>query len=705
MTSLLPISLVGASPLFNDLERVEEINRKIADELPFFYNYSFVGGYFTMPSARMAKAGTIALGGASASPYYNFGLNFQVFDHVELAGNYRIFRGITEQNFGHEGFGDDAERIGNFKLALLLPEDGFSILPSIAIGCEDFVGTKRFNAKYVVVTQRWLDANLEFTLGYGQGRINGIFGGAAWSPFRAFRSKFLRTLSLIGEYDAINYKKHPHEHPRGRKVKTRVNAGLSYTLGDTLQLSVSSLRGREIAASASLRYPLGDSKGLFAKVQDPLIYSSPIDTEPLGVLRGEKELARELAYAFSDQGLDLYTVYLAYTPDHKKSLYLKIINNRYREERVVRDRLEHLLSALAPSDIAQIVVVIEAVGTTSHAYTFRREDLMRYQERHMGRFELEALAPMREAPSTPSDYDATLLFHRKKRIWEFTVNPRLLTFFGSAKGKFKYNLAMTASPEGYLFDQVYYRMLFSYNIKSSFANLGQQDRLNPSKLLNVRTDSLRYYQSNTVAMEEAYLQRGWNLGRGWFYRLSGGYFEPAYGGGATELLYFPLHSPFAMGVEAAVVEKRRYKGVAFTDKIRKLDKEGHAKLVHFLGVQYFFNFYYEYKPLNIELKVKVGRFLAKDVGVRAELARYFRSGLRFGIWYTHTNARDVVNGKVYHDKGFSFTVPFDMFLKQSSRNYIGYATSVWLRDQGAVAGTGRTLFYTLLEERYNYDKK
>jgi hypothetical protein len=40
-----------------------------------------------------------------------------------------------------------------------------------------------------------------------------------------------------------------------------------------------------------------------------------------------------------------------------------------------------------------------------------------------------------------------------------------------------------------------------------------------------------------------------------------------------------------------------------------------------------------------------------------------------------------------------------MFLKQSSRSYMGYAMAAWLRDQAASAETGRKLYYTLREER------
>jgi hypothetical protein len=689
------------SSLFTDLETIERINKEIKDELPLFYNYSFVGGYFTMPSARMAKSGTIAAGAARLPPYNNYGLNFQVFDHLEISGNYRIFKGITEQNFGNQGFGDDAERIGNFKFALLLPEDGYSMLPAIVLGAEDFVGTRRFHAKYAVITKSFLGANLELSFGWGKGRIKGPFGGGAWSPFRHQKS-FLKNFSILAEYDAVNYKKHAHEHPKGRRVASRINVGASYLAWDALQLSFSSLRGREIAASASLRYPLGTSLGLFPKVQDAVPYCSPIDTEPLGPLRSQKQLAHELAYAFSDQGLDLFTVYLLYTPDRKKMLYLKVVNNRYREEKVVRDRIEHLLSALIPSDVDLIRVVIESDAIATQSYLYRREDLVNYRTGVIGKFELETLSPMEEPVRKPGIYDSTPLFHRRKEVWSLTFCPRLLTFFGSAKGKLKYSLGLTASPEGYLFDQVYYKFLFSYAIKSSLAGLGQQDALNPSYLINVRTDTLRYYQTNSVSMEEAFLQKGWNIIPGIYGRVATGYFEPAYGGFAGELLYFPVQSCFAVGVEAATVWKRHYKGVAFTGKIRKLLKDGTVTHVPFLGQQYFVDLYYDFKPLHLEFKATAGQFLAKDLGVRVEAARYFPSGLRFSIWYTYTSARDIVNGRKYHDQGFAFYIPFDMFLRQSSRTYLGYAMSVWLRDQGAQAATGKPLYWTLKEARYNY---
>lgn len=703
---LLPFTLLASQvnaddSLFRDLNLVETINKELADELPFIYNFSMMGGYFNMPSARMNKSGSVALGFSYVPPYDVYGVNFQTFDRIELSANYRIFNGVLEGNFGHEGFGDDAERVGNFKIGILTPEDGFSRLPLISIGAEDFIGSKRFNSQYIVMTKQFLNANLECTLGWGKKRINGFFGGMTWTPFRKTSIPFLKDITLLAEYDAINYKNHATEHPDGRKVKSRINGGISFVGWETLQLSVSSVRGTDIAAAASIRYPLGTTSGIFPKIDDPSPYQSPVDTEPLGIHRLDQEFIHEIAYALSDQGLDLYTAYLTYDAPIGKILWLKIVNNRYREEAIVRDRIQHVLASLIPSNIALTRVVIEADAVICQEYDFRTEDLKNWRLQLISTFELETLSPIKEATRRPKEYDSALLFQRHKPIWSFTLLPRILTFFGSASGKFKYSLSAIAYPEGYLFDELYYHLQLSYDILSSTSGIGSPDRNNPSKLPNVRTDTLSYYKRNTFAMEQAYMQKSWNLGKGFFYRLGAGYFEPAYGGGSTELLYFPVQSNWAIGFEFAAVMKRRYHGVQFTSTIREF-RDGRLTQIPFIGLQYFLDFYYDYKPLKVDLIVSLGQFLARDKGVRTEIGRYFKSGMRFALWCTVTNGNDHVNGSIYFDKGFSFSMPLDIFLKQSSRTYLGYAMAAWLRDVGARAETGKHLYWILEKERYNY---
>lgn len=688
----------GVSQLFKDLSLVNRVNKEIEDTLPFHYNYSLMGGYFSMPSARMNKVGTVALGFAYLPPYRNYAATIQALERLEFGINYTTYIGIPDPAMGLMGFGDFTDRGANVKIALLQKSDGFSYFPEISVGLEDFYGTKRFHAFYVVGTKEILDWNLEATLGWGKGRIKGFFGGLGWTPFRKSRVPVVNRLTLLGEWDATDYKKHLYEHPKGRQIKNRLNIGLTTSVFDILQLSVSTLRGEKIAASASLNYNIGDTKGFFPKVDNPPYYRSPANSEPIGYLRSEKELSLEMAFAFAEQGLNLYRLYITTDEHNGRALWMKMINNRYRDERDVKRRIESVLSANTPADIDTISIVIEADGIPSYEYRFRSEDLKRFKEGRIGNYELETLSPMKEPTAPPNSFEGTLLYHRTKAIWTFNIRPRLITFFGSATGKFKYSAGVVAGPEGYLFDQLYYKIQGAYNIHSSISDIGDMDMLNPSQILNVRSDSVRYFQTNTLALEEAYIQRGFYLSKGWYGRLSTGYFEPAYAGVAAEFLYYPVGSNWGIGVEAAGVLKRRYRGLGFTTKIRKFDRFD-PEFVHFIGYQYFLDLYYDIKPLQIDFKVSLGKFLARDVGARFELGRYFRSGFRFSVWYSLTNAHDTVNGSRYRDKGVSFLIPFDFFLKKSSRTYIPYALSVWLRDTGARAATGKRLYNTLHEER------
>lgn len=664
----------SARDLFADLELVYEIDRALNDKLPFYYNYFLMGGYFNVPSSRMASTGNVGLGAGKIASHTLYGVNLQTFDRLELSVNYRNC--VISKN--------NTERIGNIKLALLLPEDGFPDFPAIALGMDDFLGADRYDSPYLVATKQFLEANLEISLGYGWKNREGPFGGLIWSPLRQRDVFFLNRLSFLAEYAS---------------AQTHFNWGFAFLGWDRLQLSLSRSKGNEIAGALSFRYPLGTSKGLLPKSNDPKTYRTPLDLEPLGALRTEKALAQELAYGFSDQGLDLYTLFLSYNAERKKVLWMKIVNNRYRNENEVRLRIEHFLSSILPSDIEEVVVVVEADALPVNSYRFRRMDLFRYRMGLIDDFTMESLSPMLEAEELPNSYERVLLFQRKKEIWTFTVRPRVMTFFGSSTGKFKYNLSAIASPEGYLFDAVYYKVQLAYSLASAPVHQSCNEP-NSSQLLHVRTDTLRYYRPYQLSLEQGFLQKGWNLGKGLFSRVAAGYFEIAYGGIAAETLYYPINSSWAVGIQGATFLKRRYQGLSFTHKVEKCQGRI-SEQVHFLGVQYFLDLYYGFSPLKIDFKLSLGQFLAKDKGARIEVGRTFSSGLRFSVWSTFTNGHDRINGHTYYDKGFAFCLPLDLFLKQSSRTFIGNSISAWLRDVGAQAATGKPLFTTISEERYS----
>lgn len=159
----------------HDLMVVQGLNAQIADRMPVIYNYFLQGGYFVMPSARTGVAGEISLGYSSVPPYRNVNARFQLLDCLEITGNYRIFRGVPDPVLGGFGFGDFSDKGANIKFALLRPEDSDYELPGLAFGLDDFIGTRSFSSKYIVLTHVLLNCSLEASIGYGFERINGFF--------------------------------------------------------------------------------------------------------------------------------------------------------------------------------------------------------------------------------------------------------------------------------------------------------------------------------------------------------------------------------------------------------------------------------------------------------------------------------------------------------------------------------------------------
>lgn len=667
--------------------------------MPVTYNHLLQGGYWNMPSARMGQEGEIGLGYVEASPYRLWNLRCQLTDRLEVSGNYRIFKGVEDPVLSAHGFGDFSDKGVNFKIALLHPEDSGYQLPGLSVGFEDIMGTKAFKAKYAVLTKVFLDQNLEISVGYGKERIRGWFGGYNWMPFRQSPYTYLQSLSFSAEYDAIPYKDLSIEpHPRGRKQKTAINFGLKYRLWDQFDFSLSYIRGQKLAASFSTYYNFGSTQGILIKSDNPKPYIAPVNIEPLGELRPESVLVPDLVYAFRKQGLTLLQAWLSADEQGEKILRLRIINDVYRLECDLRTHLNHLIAYLTPIDISKVIVGIDAEGVLIQEYQYRMEFVRTFASKKCSGYELKIFTPLQEA--TPADpCEEWLLFDQKRSVFCYDILPKNYAYFGSSTGKFKYAIGLEAIFSGYLWNNIYYSTVIGCVFNKNIGAIKDVDRLNPSQLINVRTDIIRYYQKDGITLDEAYLQKLWNVGKGCFCRLSAGYFEVEYGGVAGEFLWYPVNSRWAFGVEGAIVGKRKFNSCfGFTGKIRKLDgfKPTYR---NFIGSQYFVNLYYQWKEAKLDLRLKAGKFLAHDYGVRYEVSRYFPSGLRITLWYTQTNGHDKINGQTYYDKGIAFTMPLDFFYTRCDRGVWGYGMSAWLRDVGAASYTGQELYYMLNDQR------
>ena len=616
-------------------------------------------------------------------------------DFLEVTGSYRIFKGVSDPILTQYGFGDYSDKGANVKLSLFRPEDSNYSIPGLAVGMEDFMGTSSFEAYYIVLTQVLLDYDLEISLGYGAKRIRGLFGGVNWMPFRRLDTIF-NDLSLVCEYDAIPYKdKKVEKHPKGRKSNCRFNFGLKYHCFDVFDLSLSYIRGLEFAMNLSATYNFGETQGLIPKFDDQPLYESPVNLEPIGQLRPLDLFTQELAITLLEQGIELIESNIC--PD-KERLSLKVVNLAYRQESVFKERLLAVLAAIVPENIVQVTVVVNAFLVDVQQYDFSMKYVRKLQNKEISFYEFNLLSPLKEVSKSCCE-TVVENYKVKKPGINLELMPRIQSLFGSSKGKFKYALGLSMAVNGFLPNDIFYSIQVGKFFLSSFDHINDVDRLNPSQLLNVRTDLIRYLQQEGLMLDEAYLEKAWNLGQGFYSRLSVGYFEIAYAGVGAEWLYFPVNSNWAVGVDAAVLKKRAYEGFSLVSEVRKLDGyKPHWK--KFVGSQCFLNIYYNLFEADIELKLSLGKFLANDVGSRVEVARYFPSGLKVGFWYTMTNGHDVINDQTYYDKGVFFSVPLDIFYSRSSLSRWGYGMSAWLRDVGAKALAGNELYDIIYQQRF-----
>lgn len=678
-----------AADLAEDLSLVECLDEKIYDRLPVLYNHQLQGGYIQMPSALMGEAGELGIGYASAPPYRLWNLRCQLMSRLEVTGNYRIYTGVEDPHLSKYGFGDLSDKGMNLKIALLRPEDSNFLFPGLAIGWDDMIGTRGFKAGYLVLTEVLRGCNLEISLGYGWDRIRGFFGGAHYLPFRQSPCALFRGLALVAEYDAIPYHDPNIErHPRGRESKSSFNYGLKWRVGEYFDLSVSHIRGKEIAASVSAWYNFGSTDGFITKFNDPLPYTEPNRAKDL--------LVEKLVNPFYGQGFDLLEVALS-SDCGAKTLYLKVFNNSYRTQAVFRERIAYLLANLIPEDIDQVIVILNSEGFSVQQYRYYMPFVREFGQCDRGLYELNILSPMEEA-ACELPCMAEVLQKDRMPLANFYVEPKTQTYFGSARGKFKYVLGLHAGVDGFFPGDVYYSALLGLNIFGDVSTISDVDILNPSQLVNVHTDIINYYKNKDITLDEGYIQKNFAFGRGFYGKFSFGYFDVAYAGLGSEYLWYPIRGPFALGLEGAVFKKRAYRGLGFENKFRKL--EGYTPTyVRFHPYQYFLNMYYRWNDACLDFKVSCGKFLANDYGVRFQVSRFFDSGLKIYAWYTITNGNDHINDRLYYDKGVGFSMPLDIFYTQSDRERWGYGMSAWLRDVGVQVRTGRDLYEMISEER------
>ncbi|MEQ1438352.1 YjbH domain-containing protein [Fontimonas sp. SYSU GA230001] len=665
------------------------------------YGPSGYPALLTSPTAAMPPSGTLGVGLSLAPPYNTLYLSAQPASWLHAGARYIE---ITNRYYDDSRDTGQTFKDKSFDVAVRLIEES-DAWPSLVVGLNDFGGTGLFASEYIVVTRRWYDWS--FTAGLGFGRF-GTYGDVR-NPFAALslRSNERELLapararggvpdwdkwfsgaraSLIGgvewtprerpwsvqvELDGNDYSADPST--KRLDVRSRINAGLRYHLGGGWYAGLGLIRGDTLVGQIGTAIQAGSARSRIKQQELPAAFhlrppeyrwnTATVDT-PEGMQQWIDDLAarRIVAHAANlDEETGTLTLWQSNGVSDRSLDVLRTAG---------RASLVHL-----PDDVERLEVVEVSGGMDALSLTARREDLDAEARGLATTDELRVTTELRSQASVPratADYPNLLEYP----TWLYGYSPAIRANIGGLEGFFVGQLLVKPFMTLQLTPGLSVSAVGALSLYSDLDKLKQR---NSSELPHVRSD-LESYQSTHDQwwLDRLEVNQLFPLGRDWFGRLSAGIFEEMYGGVAAEVLYRPLTSRLAYGLDVNYVKKR-----------------GYDQLFTFLDYQVatgHFTVYYDTPFEGLVVKASAGRYLARDVGVTLDLSRQFRNGVVFGAFATKTNVSAAEFGEGSFDKGIYLSIPLTLFYPSANRGEVNFNYRFLTRDGGQKVRDGRDLW-------------
>jgi membrane-associated phospholipid phosphatase len=639
-------------------------------------------GLISMPDARFAPEGTWRSGISFLRPYEALWSNATVFPWLEGSFRYtRIYHVPGFPEGSDTAYGDYKDKSFDAKLRLL-PERG--LWPQVAVGVQDIAGgTGIFRAAYGVASKRLGD--LDLTLGYGNERIDGFFGGARWSLGQNW--------SLVAEYDAYDYKQDKGSDLSGAaSYKKEAAFGIEYRR--ELWGAKAFASHGEAGFNAYVQLPL-ERREFVPKTEEPPPYTriNPRPTEEQWA--ADPEHRTRLGRALVDQ--DFRSVSLGY---ENGKLEAALTNNRISSMPRAIGRAARTMLSFAPLEVRELRVTYLQGSLPVATYTFINIPLLqRYFNGMASREQLAPYVAIEYAAPLERDEDAD----RKQALAAFEeplpeglvlqrqtadivalrgenvlggrlrIRPGASGYFNDPSGAFKYEIYGLASYNRRLAHQLFFQGELKLVLYETISDVTQPSN---SELPHVRTDIAEYRKGNDFKLNRLLVNRFYHPDTRLYGRLSAGIYEEMFSGFGGQALYLGHDGSWSADVAADWVRQRDFKG-GF----------GHLDYDTITAVASL-----NYRMAQrVTATVRAGRFLAKDEGVRLEVKRRFASGFEVGAWYTYTNGNDITSpgtpSSPYYDKGIFVVMPLETLLPYDSQTVAGFALAPWTRDVGQMVAS------------------
>lgn len=629
-------------------------------------------GMIAMPDARLERDGEFRLGISDSDPYFALWSSVTVLPRLEVSARYTTIDNIPVFEDG-ANVGDFRDKAFDAKV-LLFRERRY--LPQLALGTQDFLGTRLFSADFAAASKRV--GAIDVMLGYGRDRIDGWFGGLRYQPAWA------RNLGLVVEYDANDYAR---DHEAVLSGAAERAGGLAYALeyrygwfGTQL-----SWQDGDVGANLYVTVPLMERE-FIPKIDEPAPVKLTLPPAALEDWRGNAQYAVALENALEREGFENLHVVL-----RGGAISASLTHPRISSVRRAVGRAARILAQAGPLDIKSVMVTYTVNDLPVVTYHFPDVPLLRdhfagavswerveetavivYAE--AGREERVTGIPLEE--DRRSGESVTLIDRSGGRHdqAEFDFNPFNLRFL--------FNITRTDPGRAFhydIFSLLGYRkhvaqglFLVASGRLKIYEDYSDVSVESDSLLPHVRSDIAEYKKGGYLRLDSLLLNKYLDLPGRMSARLSAGYYEEMYAGAGGQLLYPSRDGRWALDL--------------MVDGLRQREPGDNFAFRDYSVLTALLSGHYHWPRYGLTATARVGQFLARDDGIRYELKRRFRSGVEVGAWYTVTDGHDTTGpgrpGNPYRDKGVFMTIPLSSMLTMDTQETASLSLSPWMRDVG-----------------------
>jgi hypothetical protein len=653
-------------------------------------NLNGATGLIDMPSGDAQEDATFSFSLGVIGPITRTTLSFQFSER--LSGSFRF---QTWRDWDTVIPGDEKENDRSIDLRYQVLKEG-KFVPALTIGLQDLTGKGLFSSEYIAATKTFGD-RLKVTAGLGWGRL-GTDGGIGapfgsrppvdptgtpnadqWfrgeaAPFAGVEYKINDNWTLKGEYSSDAYLVEDGE--RGLIERdSPFNFGVEYQRGQNMRFGAYSLYGSEFALAFHIildpkKRATGGVVGAApvpvkarpARAADPDAYDggwvTQADAGPI--------LRENLAKRLAADGIAVEN--LAYTAT---TVQVRIRSSRIDAGSQAIGRTARALSHVMPAsvEVFEIVPVVNGIGASK--ITIRRSDLEALEYSADNSTLLRERVTVSDAGPAPAYSLGDDDLYPKFR-WSLKPALRL-----SEPTKGDVGLRLSASYDiapGLVLSGAIYKQLASNRDLST----------STSPLPHVRTDSSRYNEFGDPALEKLTLAWFARPAENVYSRVTVGYLERMHAGISGEVLWKPVDSQLALGVELNYTKQRD------TDGGLGFDEYDYDVMTGYVSAYYDFGNGYL-------AQLDVGRYLAGDVGATISVDRVFANGWRVGAFATVTDVSASDFGEAGFDKGVRFTIPFNWALGTETRRGFEMAFKPGTGDGGARVNVDDRLYQSIRE--------